>query len=353
MKNGSIILVGSGLGPGGTERALSMLANKFDTIGIDVTILLAFKTTVFYDINPSIKILMPSNSKRRTLYFWHVIKTVFFLRKQIRNSRSKLILSLNDWINPIVILASFFLDKRVIISDRTSPTRNLGVRNRLLKKILYPFANGAIAQTERARKYLEEFLASNKVITIPNPVNAITHNSVTKKNIIITVGRLAIEKGHLTLIKAFANLASNDWQLVIIGDGPEKSNLLESAIRLGISSRVHFMGHLKDFGGYLSESEIFVLPSIYEGFPNALLEAMSVPLACISSDCIAGPREIIQHEKNGLLVKPGDVTELQEAIERLIENPQMRATLANEAYKVRDRYDFDTIADEYIKFIFI
>ena len=121
MKHDSLVLIGSGLGPGGTERALSMLANKFDEIGIDVTIVSAYRTTIFYDINPSIKIFMPSNAKGRALYVWYVLKTIIYLRRQLQGSESKIILSLNDWINPIVILASFFLKKSVIVSDRTSP----------------------------------------------------------------------------------------------------------------------------------------------------------------------------------------------------------------------------------------
>ena len=101
----------------------------------------------------------------------------------------------------------------------------------------------------------------------------------------------------------------------------------------------------------LGESEIFVLPSLHEGFPNALLEAMSVPIACISSNCTAGPADIIKHGINGLLVKPGDENELEEAINKLIENPELRKSMAEEAYKVRDRYNYEKIADEYVKFI--
>jgi glycosyltransferase involved in cell wall biosynthesis len=78
---------------------------------------------------------------------------------------------------------------------------------------------------------------------------------------------------------------------------------------------------------------------------------MSVPLACISSDCVAGPGEIIQPGVNGLLVKPGDETELAEAIELLILNPDLRRNLAQEAYKVREKYNFDTIAREFLSFI--
>ena len=114
---------------------------------------------------------------------------------------------------------------------------------------------------------------------------------------------------------------------------------------------VVFHGFMKDFNNLLGESEIFVLPSYHEGFPNALLEAMSVPIACISSNCVAGPSDIIEHGKNGLLVEPGNVEELAAAINKLIQNKELRDSLAREAYKVRETYNFEKIARQYLDFI--
>jgi glycosyltransferase involved in cell wall biosynthesis len=142
------------------------------------------------------------------------------------------------------------------------------------------------------------------------------------------------------------------WTLHIIGDGPDRQKLENEALLLGLNGRVKFYGHLKEFGNIIGESEIFVLPSLYEGFPNALIEAMSVPLPCISSDCVAGPADIINNGMNGILVEPGNVEALALAINQLIEHPELRQRLAQEAFKIRDTLAFDRIAKQYLDVLF-
>lgn len=98
------------------------------------------------------------------------------------------------------------------------------------------------------------------------------------------MGRLEKVKGHEYLIKAFAKIEDQDWELSIVGDGSERPYLENLTKVLNIDNKVIFHGHLRDFRKQLSEAKIFVLPSLSEGFPNALIEAMSLPLPCISTD---------------------------------------------------------------------
>src|SRR5690606_8324357 len=141
-----------------------------------------------------------------------------------------------------------------------------------------------------------------------------------KKNKIISVGRLTSEKGHKYLIEAFAMIDNMSWELNIVGDGNERPALEQLAKDLKIEERVVFHGHLKDFSKLIYESKIFVLPSIKEGFPNALAEAMSVPLACISTDFLGNQNEIIKNGVNGVLVPVKDAKKMAEAIHYLINN---------------------------------
>jgi len=142
-----------------------------------------------------------------------------------------------------------------------------------------------------------------------------------------------------------------DWSLHIVGDGIERKKLEKETEILGIEDRVVFYGHLKDFSRILSESEIFVLPSLYEGFPNALVEAMSVPLACISSDCVAGPKDIITNGINGILVPQSDSTALAKSLQILIKDKALRDCLSKNAYKIREELNFEKIAGRYLDFI--
>jgi glycosyltransferase involved in cell wall biosynthesis len=350
--NKSIILVGAGLGPGGTERAITMLANKFCELGMNVTIISVFQTEVFYNLNQNIKVIKPQYPKEK-IYLFHVLKSIYYLRRAIKSCDSNTILTLNDWINPIVLFAALLTGKKVFVSERISPTRRLGFFHDAFKKFSYKLATGFISQTTIAKNILSKQIDPKFITVIPNAVECFDSSSYSlpKEKYIVSVGRLSEEKGHTFLIQAFSKIRNKEWSLHLIGDGNKRTYLTNLANDLKISGRVHFYGFQKDFYNLLQQSEIFVLPSLSEGFPNALLEAMSVPLACISSDCIAGPGDIIQHGINGVLVKPGDVTELTAAIENLITNKAYRDSLAKEAYKVRSTYDFETIAKRYLEFM--
>ena len=206
--------------------------------------------------------------------------------------------------------------------------------------------------TNLAKDIIHSLTGASNIKVIYNPVNCINKINCDSKNRIVTVGRLSKEKGHRFLIEAFAKVKDLSWDLSIVGDGKEMEALKDLANKLGISDRIIFHGHQKDFSLQLSEAQIFVLPSLAEGFPNALIEAMSLPLACISSNCIAGPNEIIQDGVNGLLVEPGNAESLTSALNKLIENQDFRKQLALEAYKVRETLAFDKIANQYLDFIF-
>ena len=233
----------------------------------------------------------------------------------------------------------------IYVLDRMGPNINLGFLLENARKYLYPLANGVIVQTQTAAQLLAPKLIKNiEIFVIPNPVNTIDGDKTAKKKQIVSCGRLSKEKGHSILLKAFAQIPHFEWTLHLIGDGPERVNLEKEASSLGISNRVFFHGHLKKFNHLMIESQIFVLPSYYEGFPNALLEAMSVPMACISSNCIAGPSDIIENETNGILVEPDNITALANQMNRLIVDDVLREFIASNAINVRERYSFEQIS---------
>jgi glycosyltransferase involved in cell wall biosynthesis len=263
------------------------------------------------------------------------------------------LLSFGEWFNPYVILATRFMGIPLYISDRMGPELSIGPLLETSKKLVYRFASGIIAQTNIAASIIQKKTGAKNIKVIPNPVHVINTDISLKKKQIVTVGRLSREKGHIILIRAFAAMEQNDWYLHIVGDGKERPSLENEVRKFGIQERVIFHGQIKNFHQILGESSIFVLPSFYEGFPNALLEAMSVPLACISSDCIAGPGDIIQNGKNGILVATGDVNKLIEALNLLTTDSILREQLASEAIKVREIYNFETIANHYLNFLFL
>jgi GalNAc-alpha-(1->4)-GalNAc-alpha-(1->3)-diNAcBac-PP-undecaprenol alpha-1,4-N-acetyl-D-galactosaminyltransferase len=134
-----------------------------------------------------------------------------------------------------------------------------------------------------------------------------------------------------------------DWSLLIIGDGPEKSPLQNAASEHGLDELVTFAGWIESPWSVIPpitprSASIAVLPSRYEGFPNALLEAMSRGIATIAFDCESGPSEIIRHDENGLLVPQGNIPELAAAMQSLAHDNDRRTRLADAARDVNDRF---------------
>lgn len=347
-----VCFIGGGLNVGGQESALTSMANYFAEIGYQTSIINLFSTEQFFELRYNIEVFWPKVDRKKYQRLIYALLIFPYLRKTIKIIRPDVLLSFGEWFNPFVILSTRFLRIPLYVFDRMGPEMKLDPLIRNARKILYRFASGIFVQTSIAAKIVLEQTGAKNIKVIPNPVKIINTDTSVKKKQIVTVGRLSREKGHIVLIKAFGKLLVRDWTLHIIGDGPEKVNLEQEAFSLGISDRIIFYGYKKDFSKILGESDIFVLPSFYEGFPNALIEAMSVPLACISSDCIAGPSDIIKDNINGLLVEPGNIETLVSTLNRLIENPNLREKLAIEAYKIRNTLAFDKIASQYLDFIF-
>lgn len=346
-----ICFIGAGLVAGGQERHLSGLANYYAKQGYGVSIINLFRTEQFFQLEDNIEIIWPDFERKKYPRFIYAFKTIPYLRKSLKRLKPDVILSFGEWFSPYVLFSTRFLNIHVFPFELMGPTLNLGKLIETLRKLTYKYAKGVIVQTSIAAEIIKKKTGAVKVFIIPTPVNIIETENIEKKNQLVSVGRLSKEKGHIILLRAFAKITDKNWTLHLIGDGPERNNLETEAEKLGVTNRVIFHGHLKNFNKLLGESEIFVLPSFYEGFPNALLEAMSVPLACISSNCVAGPSDIIEHGKNGMLVETGNVDELAAAIERLIADKELRENIAKEAYKVRETYKFEKIANQYLDFI--
>jgi glycosyltransferase involved in cell wall biosynthesis len=181
----------------------------------------------------------------------------------------------------------------------------------------------------------ETGLNAAKISVIPNGVNfdAFAQSTPTDLNpfgirtdapVVITVGRLEEQKGIEYLLRAAVTVLQSrpDCQFLIVGDGHDRASLHALAATLGIDRRVWFVGSRDDVPGLLRASTVFVLPSLWEGMPNALLEAMAAGVPVIAT-AVEGSREIVQSEHSGLLVPPADPGELSQAILRLLNDPDL------------------------------
>src|SRR6185369_16170488 len=200
------------------------------------------------------------------------------------------VISFIDKVNILTLLATRGLRLRVIVSERTDPaSHDIGKWWSRLRRMTYPWAGAVVGQSGTVCRWLEQFVDNKNLHVIPNAVQRLSEgvdHPVDLRdlsggldptaNIIIAMGRLGKEKGFDLLITAFARIAPlhPDWHVVILGEGEQRSLLLQLAQELELHDRVHLPGRVKSPLPYLRQAQLFVLPSRFEGFPNALCEAM-------------------------------------------------------------------------------
>jgi len=168
--------------------------------------------------------------------------------------------------------------------------------------------------------------------------------------IIITFGRLISRKGFCDLLKAFC-LICDKWlaRLVLIGEGEDRMRLEKLTEELNLKNKVLFLGYQENPFKYISRAAVFVLPSLWEGFGNVIIEAMACGIPVISTRCPSGPDEIITNEVNGLLIPVGDMNALAKAILRLLEDGSLRRRLAEAGRKRAEDFRVEKMVAEYEK----
>ena len=350
-----LTLVIHSLGCGGAERVLTSLANAWQRAGHTVTVigLTDGDQPPFYPLDPRVSLewLAAARTSR------HVLEAVAdnlgrvrTLRAAFRRTRPDLVVSFLTTVNVLVLLATAGRAVPVIVSERSDPRRHpLPSAWQWLRRRLYARADAIVVQTRRTAEWFPPRMRS-RIVVIPNaapfpcsprprPVAG------AGRGMVLGVGRLEREKGFDLLVRAFAEASRRHrgWELVIAGDGSQLAALAALAASCGVADRVRLPGTQADIRHLYAAADVFALPSRFEGFPNALLEAMAAGLPSVAADCPAGPREIIRDGQDGLLVGTEDVDALAEALSRLIGDADLRGRLGAAAATVAQRYDPDRI----------
>lgn len=343
------------LAQGGVENSISVMANEMTRKGNQVEIICFYNHQVFYNIDDKIVVHSPTFLREKYSTLIYYTKILLFIRKKIKSMKPEIVVSYGDYINFISILACLGLKIPVYISDRSSPTRKFPPLVNFLRRVLYPMAKGIIVQTEHALKQKRDFLGKRyqNFEIIPNAIRPMTHQVFEKKeNIILSVARHDPVKRLDILIDVFSKLPVTDWKLIIAGNYAQHTDiLLEQVRKLNIEDRIEFLGPVKDIERIYQKSKIFVLTSKSEGFPNALIEAMSHGLACLSFDIIAGPSDVIINMENGILIPDNDTETLKNKIIFLIENESERLRISKEAMKIAEKLSIEKIGRKFYHFI--
>ena len=335
-----VILCIHSLRAGGAERVMSWLANSLESAGHQVTLVVRTPPTVdFFEINEGVRIVRLVRKPRKPGRVSRVDKVrgvIGFgreLRALVKEVRPDVVVSFIDMTNLYVLAALKGTGTSVIVSERIHPDfHELGTLDRLRPR-LYRGAAAVVVQSDDVARIARQQWGVGRVVVIPNPAAAAATAAMPvdqRPMHAISVGRLTKQKDHATLLGAWAaaGVARRGWNLSIYGAGNEEQSLRGMISNLELEDGVHIVDPVAEIDERLALSRIFILPSRYEGFPNALIEAMAAGCACIATDCPGASAEILEHGAAGILVPPGDVLALTAAIVRLTDSPDEQVRLA-------------------------
>lgn len=353
-----LFFVGS-MNAGGAERVAATLVNAWAARGDEVCLVMTHlgSQQSFYALHPQVKCVPLSQYLPKRGRWLKPLAKARAIRAIYEDFQPDLVLSFLTNVNINVLFALKGVTTPVVVSERTHPVYSQSATYilRLLRRWLYGRASRVVLQTAAsARDFSRVQKHSHAYAVIPNPIDPkllqrppAYEEGVRMPPKVIALGRLAKVKRFDLLIKAFASLpvAYHTWELHLYGDGPQRAALEQLAQEQGVSNRVFFQGRTDKPWQKLSESQLFVLCSAYEGFPNALLEAMALGLPCITVDCPSGPAEISAQGKVArLLSADADVNQLADALEQLMGDPKQRRSLGMAAREsVTRRYALEAV----------
>ena len=368
MKRRKVLFIVPHMGIGGAERVLSTILGKLDR-GRFEPVLVVYERKIEYDIPSDVRVIdmgIPGggNIFAGSLNFF---RRIFEIRDIINRERPDAVLTMLTGPIPIISARISGARPRVVVRETSFPSHNLtgikGAVHKFLISAFYPRADAIVAVSNDIKRELNRnyHVPAGKIVVIHNPIDLkmvreMSEEPVDEKlfggktHVIAAVGRLTYAKGYPHLLGAFRMLLEErKARLVIVGDGDLEGELVRMSKEMGIQDSVSFMGFRKNPFKYVRGADIFVLSSVFEGFPNVLVEAMACGTPVISTDCRSGPSEIITDGVSGLLVPVRDERAMCSAMSRLLEDEPLRKKLSRNGLDRASEFDAGKIIREYEK----
>lgn len=333
----------------GAYKMFMWVAKALANRGHEVTVFTFMKNDV-EELQPNIRWI------KADLENASIFRKVKETRRWMKETSADISISFLLDANIINTLACLGTKTKSVICERNDPYKPHYYKLKLTKP-LFRLADGAVFQLPKVAEYYS--MVKGPTAVIPNPVITTSAEIELKPfdkrgNVIVSLGRYDIfQKRQDVLLNAFARFLEShpDYMLKFYGDGPDEGRIKKMVESLGISNNVVVGGITNHSAQVLSKSKFFVLSSDFEGIPNALMEAMSIGLPCISTRCRPGGAEyLIEDGKSGLLVNTGDVEGMYQAMSKIADT-SIGDKLGLEAKKVTGRFSEERITDMWCEYI--
>ena len=351
MNNKKITFFIGSIEEGGAERVVSYLTTYFVDNGVDVSLVTYYDRKLFYSIDNRIEV----KSVCRETKNGSILKNVKWLRRYIVQNSSVVVSFLAPF-NMLVLLATRGLHVPVVVADRNDPhfvPHNFFIRH--ARNLLYRMTDGAVFQTKHNQAYFSKCVQKKSCI-IYNPIDLGDRvgkgGQTPKEKLIVSVCRLMPQKNLSMLIRVFSELHNDypDYRLVIYGEGPERTELERLVETLNMKNTIMLPGSEQNVFDKICPACLFVLPSNYEGMPNALAEAMCLGLPCIST-AVSGATDLIYNEKNGILVDINNSDQMKKAIVSVLNDKDYAAELGKNATDLNKVLDKSVIAKQWLEYV--
>lgn len=278
------------------------------------------------------------------------------LRRRLRQGPDHVYIGLG--LNPALALLGCSLGLPtggVVGSERIHPPlQPISRLFQLGRQLLFRRLDRIVVQSARSCPWYEQQLRipPERLVVIPNVVRPAPPRNApspgpyrSSRPTLLCVGRLDEQKGFDYALPILARVSRSfpDCRLKLYGEGPDRRQLQQQAASLGVAERVEFDYVGNQLQQVWEQGDVFLFPSRYEGFPNALAEAMAHGLPCVAFNCLTGPEDLIQHGQNGYLVEVGDVAGASEYTVQLLHNHELREQMGQAARQVAVRFSSEAV----------
>jgi len=351
-----IVFVVPGLGPGGAERSTGNLARGLSDQGQYVTVIALDHESepCYVELGPAVRLIrlgLWAPSRNCVEAVRANTRRILILRAHIRALNPDCVISAVTETNVVALLATG-KQAPVIVWEHTDPYRwHLKRYWRWARWMMYRRAASLVVLSEYHASYFKKRFFDIRLVTIPNSIllknetSEIPNELTRHEPFILAVGRLDRFKGVHLLLTLFAKLNAHQrgWSLVIVGDGDQRSVLEQLAEELEIVEAVCFAGAVTDPHSYYRACDIFVSLSEIEGFPMALLEAMSYGCPVVINEYSPAVYDIVKNGKNGFVVNRNDLAGTCDVINRLMNDEELKRNIGEEAKSIQEQLSLPNV----------
>lgn len=345
---------------GGVEKISVAIANnmvarghKCHIVSLDLP-----ESKMYFDLSPEVVWHKISTISAANKAGWRErIARYVKLRKIMIDHKIDVAVGFQDGAYLSLMTAALGTGVFIVAAERNAPSRFEYMSDKGKRKFVYRSFQLADAVTVQCPSYVVEYPESlrHKIHVIANPVMraamSASPGADKPRNTILFAGRFDYQKNLEILVEAFSYLAPKyeTWDLSLVGGGEYEERLTKKVKDLGLSGRISLAGPSKNLETRYAEADIFVLPSLWEGFPNALAEAMAHGLPCVGMEKCSGVRDLIEHGKSGFLSKGSvnDARALAGTLEILMDDACLRKNMGDYARSSMAQYEPERVYNQW------